>query len=301
MAKNVKKKISYERKKQYAGYLFIALWLFGFTFLTLIPLCQSFAYSLSDAQVQDGGIHLTFVGLANYKRAFFEDAEFFSTLVETLGSVLMETPLIIIFSLFIAVILNNEFRGRTLARAIFFLPVIIAGGVAMDIINSDTMFNMMMSGNRSNGGIIEANFISEYMAELGVSSDIIAYIVGIVNNIFNLTWKSGIQILIFIAALQSVSTSLYEVSKVEGATAWETFWKVTFPMIMPMMLVNVIYTIIDNYINYSNAVFKMIRTYSERIKFDYAAAMSWINFIIIFIVIIIVYLIINKRIFYMND
>ena len=294
------KPISYERKKHYIGYAFIALWLFGFIFLCFIPLIKSLIYSFSKVALENGYLKLKFCGIENYKKAFVEDAEFLPALVSTLSSVAAKTPIIIVFSILIAVMLNQEFKGRFLVRSIFFIPVIVTGSVVMNIIGSNSMFNMVMSGNLNNGGLFQTNAIMDLLKGSGLNGDIINLINGLVNDIFNYTWNSGIQILIFLAALQSVDATLYEVARVEGATPWETFWKVTLPMILPMVIINILYTLVDNFINYSEPVFKLVQEYSDNIKIDYAAALSWINFLIIFIVVFLFYKITSKKVFYIS-
>lgn len=295
-----RKPLSYERKKTYIGYAFIALWLFGFIYLTFIPLVKSLLYSFSEVEIENGYLNMSFTGLNNYRYAFIEDAEFLPALVSTLSTVAAKVPIIIVFSVFMAVMLNQEFRGRFFVRSVFFLPVIITGSVVMNIINSSSMFNMVMSGNLNNGGLFQTNAVMELLQGSGLSGDIVDLVNNVVNDIFNYTWNSGIQILIFLAAFQSVDGTYYEVAKVEGATAWETFWKITFPMILPMLIINVLYTIVDNYINYSEPVFKLIQDYSDNIKIDYAAAMSWINFVIIFTIIIVFYKLTNRKAFYVS-
>ena len=294
------KPLSYERKKSFVGYAFIGLWLFGFIYLCLIPLGKSLIYSFSTVKVENGFLNITFSGVKNYRRALLEDAEFLPALVSTLGTVVAKTPIIIIFSILIAVMLNQEFRGRALVRSIFFIPVIITGSVVMNIISSGSMFEMVKNGGLNNGGLFQTNAVMDLLQNSGLNGDIVNLVNTLVNDIFNYTWSSGIQILIFLAALQSVDTALYEVAKVEGATAWETFWRVTFPMIMPMLIINVLYTIVDNFINYTEPVFKLIQRYADNINIDYAAAMSWMCFIIIFVIVIIVYSISNRKTFYVS-
>ncbi len=296
-----KKRIkSYEKKKSRYGYYFIGLWVFGFIFLFLVPLFTSLIYSFSSVKIEAGYVILKNVGLENYIYAFTGDAKFPTAFVETLTTVITQTPLLIVFSLLMAIILNQNFYGRSLVRAIFFLPVIIASGVVINIIKGDSILSLLVSGQRASM-MFEVTSTQAFMQNLGIDSKIITFITNSVNDIFNLTWKSGIQILIFLAALQSVPVQLYEVSKVEGATAWETFWKITFPLIMPMIMVNTIYSVIDNYISYSTPVFKLIQDYSQKIQFDSASAMSWINFIVIFAIVSIIYFVFNRKTFYLTD
>ncbi len=288
-----KSPISYETKKSYIGYAFIAIWIIGFIYLAVVPLASSLVYSLSEVSIEHGYVDTSFVGFANYSEIFFTDAEFLPALGNTFSSVLMQTPMIVIFSLLMAIMLNQEFKGRTFFRAVFFLPVIIAGSLVMDTITGSNLMGALMSGDLNNGGLFQSDFISEMLQNTNLPADLINQINSVVNDIFNLTWQSGIQILIFLAALQSVEGTLYEVAKVEGATAWETFWKVTFPMILPMLALNTLYTFVDNYISYSSEVMQLVQTYSERVMIAKSSAMSWVNFIVVFVVVILIYAIFN--------
>ena len=289
--------LSYERKKSCYGYVFISLWMIGFVFFFFIPFISAVVYSFHNMEVQPGNVVLTSPGWQNYRRMFVEDSEFLPAFTSTLGSVVAHVPLICVFSLFIAIILNQNFRGRLLARAGFFLPVIITSGVVMNIINSDQFIGGIMSGQRSSM-MFEANSIQDMLTTLGLDSVVVNFIVSIVNQIFNLSWNSGIQILIFLAGLQSISPTLYEVCRVEGANAWVAFWKVTLPLISPMLVVNLMYSVIDNFIDYSNPMFQYIQKISGKIDFAYASAMSLVNFLVIFLLIGVVYLILNRRVYY---
>ncbi len=291
---------SYEKVKSRYGYVFISIWLVGFLAFFLTPFITSIVYSFCDMEINPGDVRLTFVGFANYAKLFVGDTEFMPAFTETFSSVVVQTPLINIFALFIAIILNQKFHGRLFARAVFFLPVIIASGVVMNIINGDQFLGMLMSGQRSSM-MFEANTIKDVLQNMGFDQIVSEYIMNTVNQIFYLSWSSGIQILIFLSGLQSISPSLYEVAKVEGANAWVSFWKITLPMIAPMILVNLIYTIIDNFINYSNSMFQLIQKVTSKIDFSYAAAMAAVNFIVIFLLIAIVYALLNRRIYYAVD
>lgn len=290
-----KRPMSYETKKGVIGFAFIAPWIFGFIYLMVIPLINSLIYSFSEVTIQPGYVDTVFVGLENYKSVLLDNPEFVPKMWTTFSSVALQTPMIVIFSLMMAMMLNQEFKGRTVFRAVFFLPVIIAGSLVMDTITGSTMMGALMSGDVGNGGLFQSDFISEVLKETNMPADFINQINVLVNDIFNLTWQSGIQILIFLAALQSVEGTLYEVAKVEGATAWETFWKVTFPMILPMLTLNLLYTFIDNYTSYSSPVFKLVQAESERVAIDISAAMAWVNFLVVFAVVMILYLVMNRK------
>ena len=280
--------------------MFISLWAIGFILFFILPFIQSVFYSFSKMEINPGNVILKFIGWENYYKAFFVDADFLPAFTSTIVSVVVQTPMINIFSLFIAIILNQKFKGRLFVRAVFFLPVIITSGVVINIINGDGFLNMLMNGQRASM-MFESMSVQKILMNLGFDQIISSYIVNMVNQIFNLSWHSGIQILIFLAGLQSIPTSLYEVSMVEGATGWETFWKITLPMIAPMILVNLVYTMVDNFISYSNPMFKHIQTITGKIDFAYASAMAIVNFIVVFLLIAIVYLLVNRKIFYVTD
>lgn len=296
----MKKKLSYERKKSYYGYIFISIWAIGFIFFFLIPFINSIRYSLSDVSIQQGYVGLKPVGFDNYVNLFVKNPDFLPAFTDTITSVLVKLPLIIIFSLFIAVVLNQNFKGRTFFRAVFFLPVIIAGGIAIEIINGNYFLGLISSGGRSDA-LFQSQSITDLLSNSGIPQTAINYILGTVEEIFRLIWNSGIQILIFIAGLQSIPSSMYEVANVEGSNGWTTFWKITVPMLAPMLVVNVFYTLVDNMISFSNDMFKLIDEYLNALKFDESAAMALINFVVIFIMVIIIYAVGNKKVYYAVD
>lgn len=292
-------RLSYERKKSLSGYLFLLPWLIGFFGLFLRTFISSVAYSFSDLSITENGVHLEFVGLENYRRAFLIDPDFVPNLMEQLKEMLINVPVILIFSLFFAVILNQNFRGRALARSVFFLPVIIGSGIVISIIQGDTMSNDVINGTRA-AGLFESGSFFVILEESGIDSEIVTMMMEIVNDIFELSWKSGLQIILFLAALQTVPDQLYEVAKVEGATAWEVFFKITLPMITPIMIVNIIYTIVDIFTDYGNELLIYILNLGKRLEFDYSAALGNIYFIIIFLIIGIVFLLVSKRVTYIE-
>lgn len=293
-------KLSYERKKSFYGYGFISIWAIGFILLFLIPFINAIRYSLSDVSIQRGALGLKPVGFQNYIDLFVKNSEFLPAFTETLTSVAVSTPLILVLSVFVAVILNQSFKGRTFFRAVFFLPVIISSGIAIDIINNNYFLSLISSGTRT-VSMFGSQTISEGLISAGIPQSAVEYIQNTVETVFGLVWNSGIQILILLAGLQSISPTLYEVAAVEGSNSWTTFWKVTIPMLAPMMVVNIFYTVVDNMISYSNEMFKLIDEYTNSLKFDEAAAMSILNFIILFVVVIVIFVIGNRRVHYAVD
>lgn len=294
------KKLPYERKKSYYGYAFISLWAVGFIFLFLLPFITSVRYSLSSVTIKQGYVGLKACGFNNFVNLFVKNPDFLPAFTETVTTVAAKSPLIIIFSLFIAVVLNQKFKGRTFFRAVFFLPVIIAGGIAIEIINGNYFLGLISSGDRSNA-LFQSQSIAASLTSSGIPQTAVDYILKTVEEIFGLVWNSGIQILIFIAGLQSIPSTLYEVANVEGSNGWTTFWKITVPMLAPMLVVNIFYTVVDNMISYSNSMFKLIDDYMNALKFDQAAAMSVICFAVIFIAVVLIYIIGNRYVYYAVD
>lgn len=271
-----------ENRRAMAGRLFVLPFTIGFLLFFLKPLIESLMFVFSDVKLQLGGFDKSFVGLENLKYIFLKDPDFNKNLVSTTTSLLYKVPVIIIASLFFAVILNSKFKGRTLIRAIFFLPVIIASGVVMEIINSDTFATSLISASEGMDSKVSATSygLTNLLIDMGLNSKIVEYFSYISSNLYDLMWRTGIQMIIFLAALQSISPSLYEASSIEGGSAWENFWMITIPMIMPMAIVNIVYTIIDSFTDSANTLMKQISQVFGEQQYDRAAAMSWVYFLL---------------------
>lgn len=296
-------RISYEKRKALYGYGFIGIWLVGTVIFFLVPLITSLVWAFCDVKIDTGHTSLKWVGLANFEHSLTTDPKYTEYLKATLGETLWKAPLIVIFSLFIAVILNQKFRGRALARAIFFLPVIIATGPVYAIISGD-----ISSTGNTGAAQFSTMFSTDMVGELlqflgiyGISDDMGAMISAITDNIFGIVWSSGIQILLFLAALQTIPASAREAAQLEGATAWEYFWKITFPYVSPFILVNFIFTVIDSFTNPTNAVMKRILALRDDWQFGVISSMAWIYFGIILLGIGIVTVIANRLIYYETE
>lgn len=284
MSENQKKrgkKLSYASKKSLYGYGFIGLWLFGTLVFFLIPLVKSLWYSFNEVTIESGGMITEWEGLGKYKDVLTADPYYTEYLRDTLIETAWKTPLILIFSLFIAVILNQKFRGRVIARAVFFLPVIIATGPVYKIISGD----MNTTGNAGGGMQFSTMFSTDLVGELlqflgiyGISDRMSGMVSTVADNVFGIVWSSGIQILLFLGALQNIPPSAKEAAQLEGATAWEYFWKITFPYVSPFILANFIFTVIDSFTNPKNKVMERILAMGSDFKFAEAAAMAWIYF-----------------------
>ena len=302
-----RKKLSLTTKRSITGYMFILPWLVGFIWFYARSLFMSVQFSFSNLTVNPGGGYtLDFAGLENYIYAFRVHGSFKQILTTSVGNMLIDVPLITFFSLFMAILLNKNFKGRTLVRAIFFLPVILNSGAIMDAM---ALARNMMSGGISNasaeiaaaasGNGVSIDYYIQMFSALGLPVGIIEYVSGAVNRISDIINASGVQIVIFIAALQSIPGSMYEVAKIEGATAYETFWKVTFPMIMPHIITNVVYTVVDSFTQ-SDVVELAYTTAFEEMNYGLSSVFSLVSTVITCLILLIVCGLIQKRTFYYN-
>ena len=210
---------------------------------------------------------------------------------------LYQVPTILVFSMIIALLLNHKFRGRTLMRAIFFLPVVIATGVVMDILNND-LVSMVMLSDAGGSNMVQVDAFKSMLEEMGVDESIVSFVITTANNVFDLSWRSGIQILLFLAGLQSIPGQLYEAASMDGCTAWERYWKVTFPLLGPVLIINLVYTIIDHFTSLDNAVMESIMTYSKDLKYAYSSTLAWIYFVCVIVILLLVALLTRRRISY---
>lgn len=309
-------RISYERKKQMYGYGFIALWLFGVIYMFIIPLATSVNYSMNDTalvsahnlsdypEMTGPGIHLEWNDFQNYSKAFLYDKEYWPTLIEALAEMAPQAALILIFSLFIAVLLNQKFKGRTVMRAIFFLPVLIATGPVISVINGDILSQGVAGDSAQFSAMFKTDLVDGFMQFIGLynmPAEFTTFINEFTSDIFNLIWKSGIQILIFLSALQQIPTSAKEAASMEGATGWEFFWKISFPTISPMILANLIYTVIDTFVDFDNPVMKLVMNQVKLLNYGYSAALAWVYFAIVGVALAIIVGIVSKFVFYQVD
>lgn len=303
---NGKRKLTLQGKDAVAGYLFIIPFLVGFFGLFLPMLLKSVTFSFSNMTVEKGGYVLEKAangGFEHYIRALTIDPKFNLQLLGAVKDMAVNVPLILIFSFFAANLLNQKFRGRGVARSIFFFPVILTSGIVLGIESSDLLQATlgpegMLSADDASTVFNVATFLLKYT---NLPNGIVTYLSGAVLGIYDIVIASGVQILIFLAGLQGISPSLYEASNMEGATAWENFWKITFPMISPLILVNAIYTIIDSFISANNELMTLIKkTIFNDVRYGYGSAMAWIYFLVIAVIISVVGGIIAKRVFYMD-
>ena len=295
-----KRKMSYEKKKGLVGYGFIGMWLIGFFVLYAYPLVMSFVYGFNELTITTNGFAMEWKGIDNFIYIFRTDPDYMPALASALKDLLYQVPLVMVFSLILALLINQEFHGRTAVRAIFFLPVIIASGVVIEVINGDMASQMMQSGEKTSQ-MFQVTSLASMLQGMNLPDELTSFVVSAANNIFELVWKSGIQIVLFLSALQSIPPTLYEAASIDGGTKWEIFWKVTFPMITPMLLVNMVYTITDTFTAYGNGVMNQIlNAVRTKIDFDYSAALAWVYFVIIIAILGIVIGFVNRKVTYLD-
>lgn len=296
------KSLNLRQQEARAGWLFIAPFIFGVCMFFIIPLIKSFWYSLCDVEFVLGGAETTWNNFENYVYAFRGDNNFLPKLQTSLTDIAWQVPVIVIFSMFIALLLNQKFRGRVFARAIFFLPVIVTSGIIISIINGDQYAQQQVESGGATASMFSVGSIKTILVNSGFSDDMVKLFVTIADNIFNITWKSGVQILLFLAGLQSIPGQLYEAAKVEGATGWEIFWKITFPMITPQIVINVTYSIVDSFTDYNNSVIQYIYQLGfKEMRYGYSSAVAWIFFICILLIIGLINWILSKFTFYIGE
>ena len=300
---------SLDKRKARAGYVFVLPFIISFIIIYLPIIIDSMTFSFNSIKIiPGGGYYLEFVGLQNYQAAFFEDPGFVQTLTTGIQQLIFDIPAIVIFSLFMAVLLNQKMIGRAAFRAIFFIPVILSTGIIESIDQENTFMTYMNSeeGMETGAGaggatqIISAMDFENLFATMKVGGELVTYVINLVNNIYNIINRSGVQMLIFLAGLQSISPAIYESCQIDGATTWETFWKITLPMISPMILVNAIYTVIDAFTSEANTVMRYISgVYSNSSGGDVlSCAMSWVYFLIVVLIILAVSGLLSAFVFY---
>lgn len=279
------------------GYFFIFPWVVGICIFFLSGVANSLLYSFYNLKL-DNGLQLipltaedangaqVYAPLANYISVFNKELNYPLTLANFAVSLILQLPVIIAFSLIIALMLNGRIRGRGFFRTIFFLPVIIATGPVMSQLTAQGVSSVPM---------VSQNVITSVLT--GLPEFIATPISDLFSQLILILWNSGIQILIFLAGLQKVPTAMYEAAKIDGASAWETFWKITLPSLRSMILLNSIYTVVTLATNSTNPIIDLIynATYAVTKGYSYAAAMTWMYTVVVAILLLITFLIVREK------
>ena len=290
-------KLSVTQRHNIKGLYFMIPFLLGFLFFYIEPIISSLTFAFSKVTVDLDGYTSKFIAFDNFKYAFTEDASYTTALMGDLLNLIWKTPVIIILSLCLALLINKKFKGRLFVRAVFFLPVIFSNGVLLDIIQNDTVVQSAVSATSvldSGAAVSQTQGLSELLLQAGFAEEIIDFTTMVTDSFFSLVWNSGVQMLIFLSGLQSISPSLYEAASVEGASGWETFCKITVPMLSPMILLNIIYTIVDSYSSTSNGVIGIVITAISNNRFGTASAMAWVYFLVIGLIIGIIFFVSSR-------
>ncbi len=281
------KRLSSDTKHKLQGYVFITPFILGCILFFFSPLIRSLQLSFNDTTKMVGLEDLKFVGLSHYKDAFVVDMEFVPVFLTVIRQTLARTPLIIVFSLIIAIMVNKKIRGQGLFRVLFFLPFLLGSGYVIEQLLGVGLDQMAVSKAKD---VILPEQITSIIGET-VTGAMGSFLDGITM----VLWKSGVQIVIFLTGLQGISPSLYEAARCDSATEWDIFWKVTLPMMTPIILLNMVYTIVDTFNDSTNPMIKyFMKTMFERQRITYAAALSWIYFVFIALLLGIVFLFMGR-------
>jgi ABC-type sugar transport system permease subunit len=272
-------KLNRRKREILTGYMFILPWLIGFLLFMAYPIYYSLYMSFNKVYITASGIKTDFLKWENYKFAFLSDPYFLEELIMFLKSAVLMIPIVIVFSLFVALMINQPIRMKGFFRAIFFLPVVITSGEVV---------SELFSQGAATIPIIERYGVID-LIEGSLNPSLAMPLVNIIEQLIIVLWYSGVQILIFLAGLQKVNKQTYEAAAIDGASPWEIFWKITLPSIKPFILVNIIYTTVDLSTNTMNEVIVMIKENMFKVEtgFGYATSLAWIYFLVIFIILLI--------------
>lgn len=300
MKKQKNKLAGLQRRKAISGYLFIAPFIIGFLVFMIQPFFHSLYMSFCEVQIGSGTFNPVWQGLTQFKKALRVDPDYARLLTEEISRMVINSIAIMVFSFFVALILNQKFKGRALVRAIFFLPVILSSGVMLGLETDNALIaNLQVAIEETTKNISITDALQEILRTAGVGTRAFEEVFKIIDGIYDVAIASGIQIIIFLSGLQTISESMYEAADIEGCTKWESLWKITFPMISSLFLVNWIYTIIDFCMRSDNEVIeKITKVMVDQTDYGLSSAMSWIYFLIVIAIVAISSLIISKGVYY---
>ena len=287
-----KRSSSFEKKRSRTGYVFLSPWLFGSVFLLIYPVI--FSLLLSFGKIKSYVTYsVNFVAFSNYKEIFISDENFVPYLLSTVADMLINTPMIIILSLIIAIMINKEIKGKAIFRTIFFLPVLLGAGYIMQ--------QVLGQGVQQDSTELARNVLLPPNVQNYLGTTVVEYINEFFNRITVVMWKSGVQTVLFLSGLQGISPYIYEASRIDGASEWEVFWKITLPMVTPILLLNFVYTIISAAFEQNSLLNYIIQIGFKKNKFELSAAMGWVYFMVVLIFLAVIFMAINPFIKRMNS
>lgn len=302
--KKKKKPVGLTKRRALYGYIFILPFIVGFIFFMVKPLFQSLRMSFSEVVISNSGFKLNWNNFANFKRAFTIDPEFNRMLVESVTQMIYRSLATIVFSFFVALLLNQKFKGRAFARSIFFLTVILSSGVLVGLEYNNALMQQLKDTIEKSGNsnsitqVLENILVSNTGGVNGLSGSVFEILFEIIDSIYDVAMASGIQIIIFLSGLQNISPSMYEAAQMEGCTSWESLWKITVPMVSPLMLVCWIYTIVDFFMKTDNKIMEKINYQMvNQLNYGYSSALAWIYFVVCMLLIGLSSLIISRVVY----
>ena len=289
-----RKKMTMHQKEALFGWVFVAPFVLGFLIFMLYPLVTSLRLSVSQLTKSTGISDMVFIGVDHFRRAFVEDVNFVPNLLNTVKETLLNTPFIMVFSLIIAVLLNKKIRFRPFFRLVFFLPFVVGTGYVANMLSQ---LGVTQQSTEMVQGILNVDSLQGLIPVEWISA-----VMSFMERVIQVLWKTSVQVLLFLSGLQGISTSLYESARVDSATEWEMFWKITMPMISPTMLLVCVYTIIDSFTDINNSVIQYFYTYAfTGSQYEYASAIAWIYFAFIVVFLGIVFAIFKPLVFYAGE
>ncbi len=295
------------RRRDSFGLVFLTPWLIGFLMFFLYPFLRAVLLSLQKVTfLSDGGFSTAFIGVDNYLVALTKDEKFLPLAAGSILDLFINVPVCLIFSFFVAVLLRQKFRGNSLVKAIFFLPVILGTGVFLSVQTDTSAVSGMALDSAMQEGIgsmqmLQSMNLVNILQDIGIPASVTEYITGPVDRIYNVISLSGVQIFIFLAGLNAISPSVYEAAYIEGASGWVAFWKITFPMVSPVIVVNVVYSLIDNFTMSTNETMTYIfDTAFSNFDYGLSSAMAWLYCLVLAIIVGIAMLVISKRVVYQS-
>lgn len=292
----LKKRAGIETMKRRYGYLFVSPWILGLLLFFIVPLFSSIVYSFSDARIGQNGVETTYAGLKHYRALLIEDPDFLNNLVSSVSKVFSSLPIIMALSLALGIVLNQQFKGRAFARAVFFLPVITSASVVMVNMRlaTDTGTNAFAQSEAPDATYLELIDFAAMLRNLHLPQAMNDLLSEYLTNAFNLVWNCGIQTLLFIAGLQTIPQPLYEVAKVEGANAWETFWYITVPMLGRVILLVLVFTMIESFLTFGSIPEDALMAMTWYSKFDQPSASLWIYFLVVGLIMSVILLLYHR-------
>lgn len=284
-----KREFSYEQQKTFWAIIFLLPWLLGFTFLFLFPMIETLRYSFFDLTPRAGEILSEFIGFDNYIYAWnthvTQTSSFRIELLQATIDVIFNLPVLLIFSLFIAVMLNMEFRGRAVVRAIFFVPVILNSAAVASAMGGGEAMQQILEQQ----GIDKIFDLEFFLLEAGLAEFLITFVVELIDRIYSILALAGVPILLFLASIQSIPKHLYEAAKIEGATSYEQFWLITLPNVSPHIVTVIVYALVDTFL--TSPVSNIITDELNRQNWGLSSAMAWIYVGTVLLMLIIIILI----------